>query len=79
MTVYELIKELENYSPETNVRIFDWKKNMLDDSGDGSFEGIYPIEIEYHNLQGDEKEYWEERNGKDYNPWIALMFTNEDL
>lgn len=75
----KLIEELQKLPEGTEVCIFDWKKNMGDDWGDGSSEGIYPdIEVEYMNLEGDEAENYKEQHDKEYIPWVALNFENDD-
>lgn len=64
----------------TKVNLFDHRKNMHDDIGDGSTEGVYsefeitPMIIE----EKDELEYHKEVTGHDFKPWIAISFDNYD-
>lgn len=45
----ELIKKLEELPEGTEVVLFDVDKNIREDWGEGSSEGIYPeFETEYH-------------------------------
>ena len=36
------------------------------------------IASERTRLEGEEAEYYKEREGKDFKPWAALIFANED-
>lgn len=84
MVIENLIKslvEIQAKRPGINVAIFDHKKNFGGDWGDGSSAGIYPaIEPTVMELtEPDEVEYYKEHyDGKDYKPWVALSFDNED-
>lgn len=80
MKVQELIKKLQEFPQDTEVRIFDWRKNLYDDNGDGtaSYSGIYSFDVSMDKLSVDELEYYKEMNEKDYKPWVQLSFENED-
>jgi len=66
----DLIEKLSQLPEDTEVCIFDWRKNLSDDCGEGSSVGIYPkIEVA---LQGKD----EIREGS--KPWIAIGFQNID-
>src|SRR5690606_16949330 len=66
----DLIEILKGLDPEKDVCIFDWRKNLGSDLGDGSSEGIYRdikiIEMDEIQIQNSSK------------PWIAITFENED-
>ncbi len=80
MTTQELIAELSQYPPETPCNIMDYRKNLGDDDGSGSFAGIYShISVEYHHLEKDEREFYEEQNNRPYVPWVSISFANEDF
>ena len=50
MLVEKLIEELQKLPAQTNVVIADYEKNLENDMGEGSSEGLYPdFEIEYLN------------------------------
>lgn len=79
MTVKNLIKELEKMPQDVNVNIFDWRKNLHDDWGDGSSEGIYSnFDIHYHELSKDEAKYYKDIHGVDFTPWVGIEFENSD-
>ena len=77
----DFIKMLQDKLPDgIEVCLFDHRKNMHDDSGDGSSEGVYPeFEAEVITLGGpDEEAHYKEQNGKDFVPWAAITFDNDD-
>jgi len=84
MVIENLIKklvEIQAQHPGINVAIFDHRKNLGDDCGDGSHAGIYPVEepIVMDITEPDEVEFYKEQHdGNDYKPWVALSFDNED-
>lgn len=80
MNVAELIKKLEEFPKDAEVRIFDWRKNLNEEPGDGSgnSSGIYQFEISMETLSDDEKEYYKEMHEQDYKSWIQLIFENDD-
>lgn len=79
MRVKDLIKELEKMPQEANVNLFDWRKNLSDDIGDGSSEGVYSrFDIHYEELSEDEMEYYKDVNDREYIPWVAISFENDD-
>lgn len=79
MTVNELIEKLKAFPGDIPVNIYDWKKNMGDDIGDGSSAGIYPdFEVSEMNLSDDEKEFIKESQDRDFKPWVAISFENSD-
>lgn len=41
MKIKDLISTLQNFDPEMEACIFDYKTNLNEDSGDGSSAGIY--------------------------------------
>lgn len=76
MKVKDLIKELEKMPQEANVNIFDWRKNL---SEDGSSEGVYSrFDVHYEELSEDEMEYYKDVHDKDFIPWVAISFDNDD-
>lgn len=75
----KLIKELQKLPDGVEVCVFDWRKNLGDDSGDGSSAGLYPeFDVEFHQLEGDEAKWYKEEHGKKYKPFISLGFGNDD-
>lgn len=75
----DLIEQLQQFPPDMEVNIFDWRKCALDDTGDGSSAGVYgDFEVEKIELENDEAEYYEEQHEKKFVPWIAIGFVNED-
>lgn len=78
MTKSELIKKLNEFPDEMQVRIFDWRKNLNEDNGSGSSAGVYSFEVVSEKLSEDEKTYFESQNGREYRPWIQLSFDNND-
>jgi hypothetical protein len=79
MKVEEVIEQLKKFPLGTNVCIYDCRKNLVDDDGDGSGAGIYPdFEIEMHTLEPEEVEFYKEQNDKDFVPWVAIGFKNDD-
>jgi hypothetical protein len=75
----EHLKEIKKDFPGINVNIQDWRKNLGDDHGDGSSEGIYPTkQPEVVLLDKFSAAHYLERNGKPWQPWVALTFDNED-
>lgn len=78
MTVAELIKKLQEYPENTEVKIFDWRKNLNSDSGDGSSSGIYDFKVDMETLDDEEKSFFHEFHGKDHIPFVELTFDNED-
>lgn len=82
MKIEELIKqmnELQQKYPGIDVSVFDWRKNLGDDSGDGSCEGIYSeFNVSVVELKGEEAEFYKEQHGQEFTPWIAIDFSNED-
>lgn len=79
MLVEKLIKELKKLPKGTDVCLYDWRKNLNNDVGDGSSAGIHPeFDIELQKLEGDELNYYEERHERKFVPWIAITFDNDD-
>ena len=78
MKVSELIKKLQEFPQELEVKIFDWRKNLNEDWGDGSSAGIYDIEVSMDNYTEDEKEYYKERYDNEFIPWVQLSFESDD-
>lgn len=75
----KLISKLQALPDGIEVCIFDWKKSLHHDSGDGSSEGVHPeFEVELHELTPDEAEYYQEREGKPFKPFATLTFENDD-
>jgi hypothetical protein len=75
----KLIEELQKLPDGIEVVVFDWRKNLSEDDGDGSGAGIYPeFDVEFHQLEPDEAEYFKERNDKDFVPFISLGFKSDD-
>ena len=76
----KLIEALQKLPDGINVNLFDHRKCMHDDCGDGSHEGIYP-EFEIEVIKIEEKdglELYKERHGVPFRPWAALSFVNDD-
>jgi len=42
MKVEQIIEELQKLPAGIEVCIFDWRRNLSDDNGEGSGEGIHP-------------------------------------
>ncbi len=82
MKIEKLIDELTKLQkkfPNINVSLFDWRKNLGDDCGDGSFEGFYPeFDISVMKLEGEEADFYREQNDKEFIPWISIGFVNDD-
>lgn len=79
MLVEELIQKLQSFPAGTKVCVYDYRKNLGDDIGDGSSAGIYSdFDVELHKLEPDELEYYKEQNDKNWVNWIAIAFANED-
>ncbi|AZA60790.1 hypothetical protein [Chryseobacterium indoltheticum] len=78
MKKLDLIKKLETIDGNPEVKIFDWRKNLSEDSGNGSSAGVYELEVAIEVLSDDEKDYYKEMNDRDYIPWIQLSFESED-
>ena len=78
MKVSELIKKLQEFPQDLEVKIFDWRKNLNEDWGDGSSAGIYDIEVSMDDYTEDEKEYYKERHDKEFVPWVQLSFESDD-
>ncbi|MBT0551960.1 hypothetical protein [Riemerella anatipestifer] len=74
----DLIEKLKQLPPDVEVKIFDWRKNLEYDIGDGSSEGIYDFDVELHKLSEDEKECVKEHRGREPKDFITLSFENED-
>lgn len=75
----DLIKKLQELPDGIEVCLFDWRKNLGDDHGDGSYEGIVSdFEVEHQKLDKDDAEHWEIANGKKYISWASLSFNNDD-
>lgn len=82
MTKRELITQLEalNVSDDTNVIIFDWQKNIDDESTEGIYSD-FEIEVHHTNPTAEEIEDYRERLGDEtaeLKPVITLNFDNYD-
>ena len=74
-----LIEELQKLPDGIEVCVFDHRKCMHDDSGDGSSEGVHPeFNVEVISIEPEEVEHYKEHHGKDFIPWAALSFENDD-
>jgi len=76
-----LIEELQKLPEGMEVCVFDWRKNFFHDPGDGSGcgEGIYSqLEVEVHKLEGAEAKFYKEMNDKEFVPFAAISFRNDD-
>lgn len=78
MKVSDLIKKLQEFPQDLEVKIFDWRKNLNEDWGDGNSAGIYDIEVSMDNYTEDEKEYYKERYDNEFIPWVQLSFESDD-
>jgi|ERR1700761_216878 len=83
MTKREIINQLEALpvSDDTQVVIFDWRKNLGNDDGEGSREGWYEkldIDLINHNLSDDEKIDHFEITGFEPEVFITISFENND-
>jgi len=66
----KLIEELQKLPDNTEVCLFDYKKNMDNDAGDGSSSGIYPdFEVTMLTL---------EDVAKGHDLFAILSFDNDD-
>lgn len=76
----DLINELQKLPDGVEVCVFDWRKNLGDDIGDGSHAGIYSdVEVSMVSmLSDDELVFYEENNGIEYRPWASISFNSED-
>ena len=73
------LQELQLNNPGIDVAIFDHRKNLGDDIGDGSSLGIYSdFELTIEQLEDDETEYYRDVHDAEYKPWCSLAFDNED-
>lgn len=66
----ELIEKLQKLPDNIEVCVFDWRKNVNDDCGDGSGVGIYPNFI--IELMG------KSEIKKGYKPFLAITIENDD-
>lgn len=64
----ELIGLLSKLDPEMEVCVFDCKRNIEEDSGEGTGAGVY---TKFNVYQMDN-----ENLPKDGKPWIAIEFLN---
>lgn len=78
MKVSELIKALQEYPQDIEVKIFDWRKNLNDMDEDGSSEGIYDFNVNMEVLSDDEKEYYKDFHDRDFKPFLELSFNSDD-
>lgn len=75
----ELIKKLEQLPAGAEVCIFDFRKAINEDWGDGTSAGVYSdFAVELIDFTADEKEFIEESSGKKFKAWIGLNFDNVD-
>lgn len=66
----ELIQKLKEIPGDPEVCIFDYRKNLAHDDGDGASAGIYPdIHVELISNEDD----------PEFVPWIGMEFKNEEL
>jgi hypothetical protein len=73
----KLIEELEKLPDGIEVCIFDYRKNLANDIGDGSSEGVYSdFEISVESLEGEEAEWYREQHNEEFIPWASLCFDN---
>lgn len=78
MKVSELIKKLQEFPQDMDVKIFDWRKNLSEDSGDGSGAGIYDVEVSAEGSSEYEIKYLEEVHGRKFKPFVQLSFESDD-
>lgn len=79
MLVEELIKQLQQIPAGTEVCLFDWRKSLSDDIGDGSSEGVYSdFKVEMVTMEDDENEFFKEQHDREFIPWCGLYFDNDD-
>lgn len=78
MTAQELIKKLQEYHPDTQVKVFDWRKCLHNDTGDGSGFGVYDFDLDMQVLEDDEKDYYKKEHGLEHEPFIQIVFDNDD-
>lgn len=75
----KLIEQLQKLPGGIEVCIYDWRKNFGDDDGDGSGTGVYDkFDIAIVSLEPDEAEYFADRHEREFVPWAAMGFNNED-
>jgi len=71
MNVSDLIAELSKLPQDTKVYVFDWRKNISEDSGDGSSAGIYSeFEVSLIPLS--------ELTEESKEPIVVVSFSNDD-
>lgn len=78
MKVSELIKKLQEFPKDMDVRIFDWKKNLSEDCGEGSSSGIYELKVEKYDLSDLDLMTLKEAHGRTFKPFVQLTFDSED-
>lgn len=66
----ELIEKLQKLPEGIEICVFDWRKNLNDDCGDGSSVGVYP-EFEIELISKDSIP-------KGNKPWVAFNIENDD-
>lgn len=64
----DLIAALQKLDPETEVCVFDWKMNMINQDDEGSSIGVYD-DFKVEIMDGDEIP-------EGSKPWIALTVEN---
>lgn len=83
MTKREVINALEAspLSDDAPVKIYDHRKNLTSDHGEGSSDGIYDFEVGAlnDNLTDEEIEEIRDEYGIESIPFIVLVFDNPDI
>ena len=69
-TVKQLIEHLQKMNPNLPAYIFDARRNLAGDMGEGSGDGIYKIESV--------EEISDEDLPPGIRPWVAIEFSNPD-
>lgn len=73
----QLIKKLQEIPGDPEVAILDHLKNLYNDDGDGTSEGVYPeFEIEMINVEDLPPDH--PAVVDQMLPWLAISFKNEE-
>jgi hypothetical protein len=73
----DLIAALQQFDPDLEVAIFDWRKNLLQGIAGGSNGGVY-TEIQVEKIAPEEGERISEED-RAQATWLALAFANEEF
>jgi len=74
----DLIAALQQYDPEIDVAILDWRLNLLSDLGDGSGDGIY-TEPRLEVIKDEEERPGIPEEERKNASWLAILIDNPNL